>query len=73
MHVLAEKEPPVKGNVGYLKAPSPVTVQSPLTTSPADILRELAVGDHVRQLVAVSSSSSTVGACSVLRDDAFPP
>ncbi|MFF5085037.1 hypothetical protein ACFY36_49035 [Actinoplanes sp. NPDC000266] len=43
VHVLAEKKPRVKGNISYLKAPSPVSVPSPLTTSPADVLRELGV------------------------------
>ena len=43
VQVLAEKRPRAKGSVAYLKAPVPVEVPSPLTTSPADVLRELGV------------------------------
>jgi hypothetical protein len=35
------QKPRARGSISYLKAPSPVAVSSPLTTSPADILREL--------------------------------
>ncbi|WP_433825968.1 hypothetical protein ACQP2E_28155 [Actinoplanes sp. CA-015351] len=70
VHVLAEKKPRPKGSISYLKAPVPVTVNSPLTTSPADILRELGVATtfvHQSRFLPVAQLWAHVRYCATMR------
>ena len=70
VHVLAEKKPRPKGSISYLKAPTPVTVDSPLTTSPADILRELGAATtfvHQSRFLPVAQLWAHVRYCATMR------
>jgi len=70
VQVIAEKKPRTRGSISYLKAPSRVAVGSPLTTSPADILRELGVATTFvsrSRLLPVAQLWAHVRYCATMR------